>query len=71
MSGIKVKGLSNIVQMAGFNLSNITGIIMPILFIGVLMNTLGVILFIWFVVMFGAVLFLVWSMVEKARQVRR
>lgn len=68
VSRLKIKGLPiGFVQILGFNLYNVTGIIMPVLLLGAIFRFLSIILGLWAIISTGAVVFIGIQMITKAR----
>jgi len=68
VSRLKIKGLpADFVQILGFNLHNVTGIIMPVLLLGAIFKFLSIILGLWALISTGATVFISIQMITKAR----
>lgn len=67
VSGLRVRWLpKNLVQIVGFNLQNITGLIMPALLLGTIFGYLNIVLVLWAMISTGGVCFMAYSMIRKA-----
>lgn len=68
VSRLKIKGLPvDFVQILGFNLHNVTGIIMPVLLLGAIFKFLSIVLGLWALISTGATVFIGIQMIRKAR----
>jgi len=71
VSSMRVRWLpANLVQTVGFNLQNVTGLIMPAILIGVVFGFLPGVLVLWSVIGTGGVCFMAYSMLKRAGSAR-
>ena len=68
VSQLKIRGLPvHLIQMLGFNLQNVTGIVMPVLLLGAILGFLSIVLGLWALIITSGSIFLGLQMVRKAR----